>query len=275
MARSGSGKNRGVKAFTLIELLVVVSIIALLVSILLPALNMARRQAKEVICATNLHSLFSFVNLYANDYNYWFPDLAVSPIDGEVLPEPEKYWPYWVQGDWRRYFLEEYDLQRKSLYSPCNTRWESDAFYFDNVNGNPVAQNTLYIQNRMVIGYMYFSSPTYGAQSDVYRMFFIDPPANQLPTRVFPRRLSDKGLYDFVFTDLNRQFPYNPGRHTWVTPGDEDQRWGSNHLYEADGWPKGSHVANRDGSVTWTIGDDLELRVRVTSYSSRPVGYYW
>ncbi len=53
--------------FTLIELLVVISIIALLVSILMPALSRAREAGKRISCLSNLKSLTSIMVLYAND----------------------------------------------------------------------------------------------------------------------------------------------------------------------------------------------------------------
>ena len=54
--------------FTLIELLVVVSIIALLVSILLPALGRAREQAKLVVCASNDRQIILSIVYYAQDH---------------------------------------------------------------------------------------------------------------------------------------------------------------------------------------------------------------
>jgi prepilin-type N-terminal cleavage/methylation domain-containing protein/prepilin-type processing-associated H-X9-DG protein len=59
--------------FTLIELLVVISIIALLVSILLPSLNQAREQAKSAVCKVHLSGLGKAAIMYAGDYKDTVP----------------------------------------------------------------------------------------------------------------------------------------------------------------------------------------------------------
>lgn len=64
-----AGGNR--RAFTLIELLVVISIIALLVALLLPALRYARHTAVSTQCGSQLRQLHLGSQLYAEDYAGW------------------------------------------------------------------------------------------------------------------------------------------------------------------------------------------------------------
>ncbi len=60
-------------AFSLIEVLVVVSVIALLVSILLPSLGKAREQARAAVCLGNLHRLGHAAVFYTDRYNAYPP----------------------------------------------------------------------------------------------------------------------------------------------------------------------------------------------------------
>src|SRR5208282_5771328 len=60
-------------AFTLVELLVVIGIIALLISVLLPALNKARQQANYIDCQSGLRQIGQALNIYVTENNGLLP----------------------------------------------------------------------------------------------------------------------------------------------------------------------------------------------------------
>jgi prepilin-type N-terminal cleavage/methylation domain-containing protein/prepilin-type processing-associated H-X9-DG protein len=62
-----------IMSFTLIELMVVISIIAILGSILLPALNTAREIARGITCKNQIKQLGQYTIFYANDYTDYMP----------------------------------------------------------------------------------------------------------------------------------------------------------------------------------------------------------
>lgn len=76
---------RPIGGFTLVELLVVISIIALLLSIMMPALQGARAAALKVVCASNMKQMFLATKLYADDNGGYLPNCYAGSY-GEINP---------------------------------------------------------------------------------------------------------------------------------------------------------------------------------------------
>lgn len=80
-------KNKnGFRAFTLVELLVVISIIAMLLSILVPITNKARIYAQKVSCRANLHSCALSIRMYLDDNKQYMPPAAQMPSVDPTKP---------------------------------------------------------------------------------------------------------------------------------------------------------------------------------------------
>src|SRR5262245_6719416 len=74
-------RSRRRQAFTLVELLVVIGIIAVLIGILLPALNKARESARQVQCLSNMRQLSTAIVMFANDHKGQMPGCSSTRIN--------------------------------------------------------------------------------------------------------------------------------------------------------------------------------------------------
>ena len=108
--------SRFANAFTLIELLVVISIIALLVGILLPALGAARETAKGVVCQTNMKNLTMGFAVYATENDDWWPAAArANPED------PNNFAHAWIPNG-NVQMVPRYDFTKGAIFPFVNDK---------------------------------------------------------------------------------------------------------------------------------------------------------
>lgn len=236
--------------FTLIELLVVISIIALLMSILMPSLSKARAQARRVVCASNLHQMAIAAITYSSVNDYRFPyRTSDSPMDSfaywnaahegtswAVSTDMRHFWDGYISG----YRLEERGKKSARDFAPEVMFCPSSKGTFLSFSGNWPDKN-----NWFFTGYAYFN---FGAIANVsglsWWMSETKMPKDAMTTNNAP-----------LFGDIMmRQEDYDAWRIVAHHKGDKAKEW----VFDGEGDPAGVNNARCDGSVKWYNFKDTE-----------------
>ena len=93
LARESTRLRASGSGFTLVELLVVIGIIAVLIGLLLPALQKAREQSNQIKCMANLRQIGQAAIMYAGD-NKGFLPFGIVSYNYVINPDPSKPWTY-------------------------------------------------------------------------------------------------------------------------------------------------------------------------------------
>jgi prepilin-type processing-associated H-X9-DG protein len=231
-------------AFTLLELLVIVAVLALLISLRLPALARATDQTKRAQCASNLRQFTLAMHIFANDNNdrlptsnagYWAFDIAFD-VGTFVESTGSKWTVMYCPGTAPRF--DESDNWSFYNYSVPNYRVLG---YANTLPGNPgvLAPNINSTLNPVPV------QISFGVYSN--------PLASQ---RVL---LADAAISDYGQSNPGSRYTYN---YTDILSGFPD-KYTSAHL--AGRFPVGGNLGMLDGHVEWRKFEDMTPRTTSTT----------
>ena len=244
------------KGFTLIELLVVIAIIALLLSIIMPSLNMTKEMARKLQCQSNLRQLAAVFVVYAGDYDSKLP---YKP-EGS-MPYPHIWWEAYSGAPDNRIFFDGYlagfilkqervwtegvDEAPKTMYCPSVKKANSPDFGYG--RQWPTTQYTNWRPFEASYGYFNLG--------DLY------DPGTWLSSAPMPRTTNDRGSLP-VFGDLIEI--YNGIAIDITAPGqtfrqvNHFKRGFGEFVESVDELPLGMYMSHLDGSASWYDYEDCE-----------------
>jgi len=117
--------RRLLTGFTLIELLVVIAIISLLMAILMPALNNVRKQARRVVCSSNMKQMCTAVVIFADERDGKIPPVSELPNGTWTHLQSQNHWARWfLTGDtyWNLGLLWKYEYIKDGKIFYCPSR---------------------------------------------------------------------------------------------------------------------------------------------------------
>jgi len=263
--------SHGCSGFTLIELLVVIAVIAVLVSMLLPALQQARIQAKKVVCATQLRQVGTIWLNYANAYNDVLPPMCNSGnfelvwdflhdelnkqdcADGKIFYCPDHEYKKTPTGQPANWYNVSYNHHNRNYYSIgyslftnaiAGVTGNNNPLHADNIPWRPADGHSA-SNNHFAWGYNIWTADT--------QLQHLIPPVKTT------ERLHLVGASQTRVAIIPEESPMVFDAAMAETSGLEPdfKDMGSCPHLGNDGWPIGRNAVFMDGHVTWNRGEDM------------------